>query len=222
MTRAVVFNWGLLACAAVLVGLVMRTANTTTSGEALVRQQHLIQSFDPEGVTRLQREGDDPVELVREGQWRLRRPVASDAEAATVDQLLRHLRFSTWLRQVDMQGISRDSLGLEQPRWVWHVDIGDARYRLRLGKPTESPKGAAYLEVTGENTPKKGVFVVTDSVVTDLAVPAQDFRVRRLVPLPEADVAELSLSSKGETLRLSQPARNDWRFVDRFAGARLD
>jgi hypothetical protein len=212
MKRQLVTNWLLIAAAVGSLVAVVLTRNQVTSGELMQREQNLLQVFDEQAVNRIAMEGTERFEMVRADvgtdEFRLIAPVEERAKVEKVSSLLGSLRFASFLRRVEDP--KSDALGLRQPRWVLHVDHGDIHYRLRLGGASVSPPSSSYLEVTGENVPDKGVFVVRDGLVNELSVKLDDFRSHELAAIGQASLARVDFrGAVGEWALKSDSGR--WR-----------
>jgi hypothetical protein len=215
MNRPLVVNGLLIVMALGSLVAVIVTRHTVTSAELMQREQNLLQVFDEHSVTRIAAEGSERFEMIREGagsnEFKLIEPVEERAKIERVSSLLGSLRFASFLRKVEQP--QSEALGLQQPRWVLHVDHGDVRYRLRLGAASVSPPGSSYLEVTGENVPGKGVFVVRDGLINELSVRLDDFRSHELAAIGQASLAQVNF--RGPTGEWT--LRNDagrWRFTE--------
>jgi hypothetical protein len=90
--------------------------------------------------------------------------------------------------------------GLDDPMLVIHVDMGNMRYRLRLGVEAPSPKGAHYLEIAGEGTPNKAVVLVSKSL--DLPRQHRQGGGRRRWP---SSLAQAATSRSGSSAPSSAP-----------------
>jgi hypothetical protein len=196
--RRVVTSWLLLALAAVAVVLVLVTRRSVTSSEVGAREHSLLKVFREDEITRIEIEGHGQGFAVERGEaprdaseFHLVKPVSERAKREAVDELLRTLRYASYLRQVDEESLDRTALGLESPRWVLHLWQGDTHYRLRLGQQAPQPSHSHYLEVTGENVSAKGVFVVREGLVQELTLDLADFRSHTLAPIGKGALSEL-------------------------------
>ncbi len=144
-------------------------------------------------------------------EFRLVAPVEEQANPDKVKGLLSTLRFASFVRPVNDEP-NRKSLGLDEPRWVIHLDQGSIHYRLRLGGKAPAPAGASYLEVTGENAPGKGVFVVRQGLVDQLSVTLEDFRSHELAAIGKDSLSQLRFVH-GRTQWALQNDQGRWRFA---------
>ncbi|MET0412492.1 MAG: DUF4340 domain-containing protein, partial [Polyangiaceae bacterium] len=142
----------------------------------------------------------------RAEHWRLIEPFESDADSPAVSGLLGTLRYATWLRRLDaaeaatIAGFADDALVIE-------LDMGEVRYRLRLGPDSVSPQGSKYLEVSetrpnGES--ERSVVVIKDSLVKELDRSPESLRGRRIAPYSRLTLRELTLSGAGGERRLER------------------
>lgn len=219
-------SWVLVALALLAIGLVLGTRDAVTSSELQARQHSLLKVFREDEVSRIEVErGAERLVLVRTAaqdvdQFQLSEPVQERARQEKIDALLRSLRFASFLRRVDGQ-VNRATLGLDQPGWVLHVTVGKIQYRLRLGAAASEPPGSHYLELTGEGAPDKGVYVVREGLVDELAVRADDFRSHELAAIGKDSLQAVRYQRGGVQWHLRRDAGR-WRFVDRFSGALVD
>lgn len=220
----------LVVVALALVVTVLVTHRTTTTDEREARSDNLLQFFDEERITRVRlerKEGSFAFVRVKpsaEGgtEWQLREPMTEDAEPFAVQKLLGTLEFATSLRSVRPELVNRASFGLDAPVLVVHVDMGDVRYRLRIGNEAPTPKGARYVEVTGENAPGKRVALVGKSLLDELQVKLDDFRERYVMPYLSTTVEAIVLEGEGGTRRLKRgELRDSFRFDGMMGDARI-
>jgi hypothetical protein len=215
MNRQLVVNGLLIVMALSSVVAVILSRHRVTSAELMQREQNLLQVFDEHSVSRIAVEGTERFEMIRESagsdEFKLVEPIEERAKIEKVSSLLGSLRFAAFLRKVaEPQG---EALGLQKPRWVLHVDHGDAHYRLRLGAASASPPGSSYLEVTGENVPEKGVFVVRDGLINELSVKLDDFRSHELAAIGQGSLERVTFhDTTGEWTLRNDSGR--WRFAD--------
>jgi hypothetical protein len=216
--RQLITSWLLVVAALLsLIGVVF-TRHSVTSSELIAREQNLLRVFDEDAVTRIAVEGtEQPFSLVRQGavdskDFRIVAPIEEQAKAEKVSSLLGSLRFASFLRRLDDGQNSATELGLEPPRWILHVDHGDIRYRIRLGGKATSPPGSSYLEVTGENAPAKGVFVVRDGLVSELTLNLGDFRSNELAAIGQSSLQQVDWQYAAQRWTLENDGGR-WRFA---------
>ncbi|MEN9577167.1 MAG: hypothetical protein RJA70_176 [Pseudomonadota bacterium] len=229
-------NWLLVVIALVLATLVIGTQNSVTSAEREARARHLMLSFHEQALSAIELQTrTERIGIIRgtgaEARWLLKAPLHGEADEASVDQLLRNLRYATWLRQVPTD-TPRAGLGLDTPEHVIELFMGEVRVRLRLGARATDPADARYMEVAGEGAPNKGVYVVSESTARDLSLPLLEFRARQLSPYGSDELAQIEVTrhEAGErrSFRMKDHGEH-WRFqgslddalIDRFVMDRL-
>lgn len=220
----------LIALALVAAGAVLATRDRQTTEQRDDRADHLLVDFREEAISRVRFErAEGGFTLVagepdEEGErvFRLAEPVAEEAETFAVQKLLGTLQFATSLRRVEESAVDRAAFGLDAPELVVHVDQGEVRYRLRLGKEAASPIGARYLEIAGEGAPSKGVVLVDKGLVAELALRVDDLRERYVMPYLSTSLARLVLDGEGGRRALRRAGYDGaWRFDGMHADRRL-
>jgi hypothetical protein len=228
--------WLLLALGA--TGLVIATQQSPTSAEQLVRSHHLLTVFRSADVSRVavEKAGKryvigrkpnatagqaDEQEALTLGRWQWLEPFQGDAEETAVDQLLRAVEFATWLRQIPAGDVDRAALGLDTPSVVLSVDMGDAHYRVRVANEVAGGNGARYVEVTGEGTANKGIFVVSEGTVKDLDPDPEDLQIRQLIPYSGAALQKISAKVGEQRVELVRASRQEFRFDGMLGNARV-
>ena len=187
-----------LACASTVAVLVTRDVVSTKDSEG--SQRALLVAFQSEQVTRLELDiSGQKLAIERAGvtdgsaQFRLVEPVKETADPATVEKFLSALSSARALRPVE-QGLAASALGLEKPALRVLLRTQKRSYRVALGGKALTPEGARYVEIGVEHEPAQ-VMVVAKSVADDLAVELDAFRLRSLVPVNEADVKRIGITS---------------------------
>ncbi len=242
-------NWTLVLSAMVSVGAVLLTRNEWTSGERAARSTHLVVGFrnsEIRGIrilsgdqklvlsrTELQpkkgslqddpeREDDlDPRETG--ARWQFVEPYQGEAEEATVDALLRAIEFAPFIRKVDDATFDRKAAGLDAPVQTIELDMATARTRIHVGGKAPAPAKSRYVEVGGEGTANKGVYVVSDTTADGLLVSLEEFRVRQLVPYGSMSLGGVTLrGATGKTVTLEKGAQQDWRLVSDGRSRRVE
>ncbi|HTM45008.1 MAG TPA: DUF4340 domain-containing protein [Polyangiaceae bacterium] len=206
-------NWLLVVAAAIAAILVVVTREVPSTGELSERERSLLKVFDEHQISRIEIEAkgksfvlarvvtahptdpdDESGDQGPNQAFRLIAPIEEQANPEKIKALLSTLQYASFVRPVADAQIDRKSLGLEDPRWVIHVDQGPIHYRLRLGGNAPAPFGASYLEVTGENAPGKGIFVVRQGLVEPLSVTVEDFRSHELAAIGKDSLTQIQFS----------------------------
>jgi hypothetical protein len=228
--REYFLNGTLIALAVVLVLAVLFTRNAVTTDEREARTTNLLQVYREDEVTRIRFERKEGAfTLVRTktddagiGTWSLKEPLVEDAEPFAVEKLLGTLEFASFVRKFKPEEANRAAFGLDDPVLVVHVDMGETKYRLRVGKEAASPKGAHYLEIAGEGAPEKGIVLVAKSLLDELDVKVDDFRERYVMPYLSTQLDRIVIEGEGGTRKLRRATWQDgWRFDGMLGDARL-
>ena len=223
-------NAVLIGLAVALAIVVFATRKSVTTSEAELRTTNMLAVYHEYEITRIQLERKgDPFTLVRTktddagiGTWQLTQPRVEDADPFAVEKLLGTLEFASFVRRIKPEEVNRAAFGLDDPEWVVHVDMGDVKYRLRVGREAASPKGAHYVEVAGENAPSKGVVLAEKSLLDELSVKIEDFRDRYVMPYLSTQLDRIVLEGDGGTRKLKRATwRDGWRFDGMLGDARL-
>lgn len=236
-------NWCLVAAATTSVGAVIFTRNDWTSGERLARATHLVVGFREGEISRIRigssaqrlviERGTAPQSVVDEdsvaeravsenaealspgslGRWMFVEPYQGDAEEASVDALLRAIEYAPFIRKVDESTLDRRAAGLDAPVQTIELEMGPVRTRIHVGAKAPVPAKSRYVEVGGEGTANKGVYVVSDSTADELLVKPDTFRVRQIVPYGASTLARIELADgDGRVVTLRSDA-GDWRLI---------
>ncbi|MBN2192039.1 MAG: DUF4340 domain-containing protein [Polyangiaceae bacterium] len=158
--------------------------------------------------------GDDGFdEAGSDGDWRLVEPREEQAGVFQVRSLLDVLERAVFLRRIAPEAVDRARFGLETPRAVVSLAMGALSYRLLLGGEAVSPPGAAYLEVTGDGVPNRGVGIVRQATASALSIGIEDLREPTLAPYGSNQLKRLVVERAGERVELERVARR-WRVVE--------
>ncbi len=229
--RAQALNAALIGIALALVVLVFATRTRVTTTEEEARSNNLLQTYREEDITRIRFErADGSFTLTRTrlddaglATWALTEPFKEDAEAFTVQKLEGTLEFASALRRIKPEEVNRAAFGLDAPELTVHVDLGDIKYRLRLGAEAASPQGARYLEVAGENAPGKSIVLVSKGLVDELNLKIDAFRERYVMPYLSALLDRMTLEGEGGTRKLRHATWSDgFRFDGMLGDARVN
>jgi hypothetical protein len=216
--REQALNAALIGVALALVVLVVATRSRVTTTEEEARSNNLLQTYREEDITRIRFER-------KEGSFTLTRLKIDDAGIATwnLQKLEGTLEFASALRRIKPEEVNRAAFGLDSPEVTIHVDLGDIKYRLRLGAEAASPQGARYLEIAGENAPGKSIVLVSKSLVSELDVKLDAFRERYVMPYLSALVERLTLEGEGGERKLRHAEWADgFRFDGMYGDARVN
>ena len=207
-----------LAGASTVAVFATRDMLSTKDNEA--SEQDLLAAFRSEDVTRLELlTGGPKIVIERHGtadgsaNFQLVEPVKESADPATVEKLLSALASARALRPVE-QGPSPSALGLAKPGLRAFVQTKKRSYQLALGGNAPTPEGARYAEVRVDHEPPK-VMVIAKAVADDLAVELDAFRLRSLVPVNEAEVTKITITSPKWSIRLQRSSGTNFLIVER-------
>lgn len=228
--RQKVGNLVLIAVALGLVVTVLATAGSVTTSERDRRSLNVMTAWREDEITRIAIErGDDELVLEREAApdggdetWQMTAPYREEADPFAMQKLIGTLQYASWARQIKPEEVDRAAFGLDGPRMVVHVDMGDIHYRLRLGKDAVQPPGSAYLEVTGEGVPEKRIVIIEKGLIDELDVKADDFRGRYVMPYLSPVLKRLTIEGKDSAVRLRRAEWDGWRFDGMLDDARID
>lgn len=221
LARSLAVNGTLLVLALGSLALVLVTERAPTTAEVESRRQHLFERFEEDLVDGLELKHDGALTIVRgdtEARFLITAPVEAVAEEATVDQLLREARFATWLRRLPEEDVDAERMGLDPAVASVTFSVAGERLELAVGGDASSPPGARYVRVRdgrGEH-----VYVVSSSTAESLTPQLADFRIQRLLPVPESELSAMEFSSPRGHVRLERQGR--WRLVGAHGAVRLD
>ncbi len=236
------FDVALVAAALLLVGLVIATSRSVTTGEAAARERHVLAAFREDELTRIVIErGKERVVLEREVSpppsspasagdesaasepvlWHIVEPRREPAGPFEVDAFLTALDQATVVRRIAPDQVDRDAMGLDQPRSVVTVVMGPIHYRLVIGADAVTPDGAAYVDVSGEGVRRPGVVVVRKETVEQIAVGVDDLREAKLVPYLSDALRTIELDGLGGRRQLRRVGAR-WQFAGMLHERRVD
>jgi hypothetical protein len=221
----------LVGVALALVVLVLGTRTAATTAEQEYRFQNLLRAFREDDITRVRFERkEDPFTLKRTGvrddgaaSWQLTEPVKEDAESFGVRKVLDILDLAAEVRRIKPEEVDRKAFGLDDPSLVVHVDMGDIKYRLRLGGEAASPEGSRYMEIAGESAPGLGVAIVSRSTVAEFQLSASELRERYVMPYLSVVLDRITLTGEGGERKLRRGTWTDgFRFDGMLGDARVN
>lgn len=218
--RQNLLNVALVIVALVLIAVVVATRRRVTTSEQEARPNNVLAAWRDDDISRIERSSKDgKLVLEKRGSgdagdksWFIVEPMLERAEDFAVDKLSGSLEYATWVRRIKPEEVDRAAFGLDAPRWVMQIDMGNIHYRLALGKEAVSPAGSAYLEVTGQNVARTGIGIVTKELVGELDIAANELRSREVVPYLSTQLSRLVLEGAGGTRRLRSADWKGWRF----------
>jgi len=202
-SRSTIVNVGLLALAVASGIALWATRDSQSTSDNVGREQNLLSAFRNEDVISLElSEKDQKIAIERSTAgsdagaptFRLTAPVHEPADTATVDKLLGTLSSARSLRPVE-GGLPDAQLGLVTPTLRITLHTRQGNHEIWLGGAAPVPEGAHYARVKRAGIEPKTVLLAK-SVVEDLAVDLDDFRLRSLVSTTESNVNRLSITSK--------------------------
>lgn len=211
MRRRELVNVVLTCLAVASVGALYVTQKKPTTVEQVARQDKLLPRFRKDEVKRLQLTRDgQTLELVREasGDFRIARPWAERADAATVNQLLASLDLASFLRPLAAPAPSdngANTLRIE-------IGIDSESFVIFLGSPNPSPPGARNAELTSDG--HTTAVVVSQGVSSELDVPFSKFRETRLLEYGRRELKKVTLSSRLGKLELEQREHGAFFFTE--------
>lgn len=234
-------NWGLILGALGSVSVVVATQSVWTSAERAARASHLVVGFREAEIDRIRISTSGQVlELVRaeddgagsvphpeahehDARWVFVEPYQGEAEEATVDALLHALQYAPFVRKVPEEAFDRRAAGLDPPKQTIELFTDSVRTRVHLGGAALAPANAHYVEIGGEGTANKGIYVVSDATADALLVNLDEFRVRQIVPYGASGLKTVTLTdAKGRSVVLRAGDAGDWRLDVEQRGVRVE
>jgi hypothetical protein len=210
-----------------VVAVILTTGQATTS-ELLARENRVLGVFRPDEFRRLtfEQKGHKVVlerQVTPERAWQIVEPIREPARQSAIGELMQALELGRRVRQIPSEKVNRAEFGLDAPRAVVTLESATVSYRLVLGKSVVSPQGSAYLELSGEGAPGKGVVLIDAELVKELERDLDGWREPALVPYRSEELAQLVLEGAGGTRRFRRQ-KSRWRFQgmeqDRLADRR--
>ena len=179
-----------------------------------LRDKTILTFGDPDlRKIEVQGDGKDIVLVQQDGTWRLEKPRAMAADAATVRSFLSSLRS---LRAVDFPA-DPAAFGLDKPRLRITLRLGDEGAEKTLLVGATNDKKEMYVQRAGQPT----VYAVSDWSYRDLDKSADDFRDKTILTFVPADVTGLSIIGPDGAAKLHRDDGKGWRLdgVDRKVSA---
>ncbi len=181
---------------------------------AAKREAGNVVNFDREkleGITI--QNGDDRIELRQQaGKWRLTAPVKDQADGAVVDNLISDLE--AWRKEssIPAQEVTAEKgrlseFGLVQPKLRLRLSGPEMPPEIWFGKDTAF-EGQMYVRFADA----KDVYIAPQTVRTDIAKKADEFRDRKLTDLTTAQVTRAVLKSPAGEIELAKKNEH-WEIV---------
>ncbi len=164
-----------------------------------------------EGITI--QNGDDRIELRQQaGQWRLTAPVQDQADGAVVDNLISDLEMWRKESSIPAQEVTAEKgrmaeFGLIQPKLRLRLSGPDMPPEIWFGKDTAF-EGQMYVRFADA----KDVYIAPQTVRTDIAKKADEFRDRKLTDLATTQVTRAVLKSAAGEIELAKK-NEQWEIV---------
>ena len=232
MVRSLRSQWlnvALVVVAVALVAVVFVTRGNVTTGEREAREDNLLSAYRPGELSRITFDGDKHIVLTKVGDedagdvtWNIAEPIQEEADTYAIDKLLGSLEFARKVRSIDPQEVDRSAFGLEHPKWVMGIQMGEIHYELRLGKEAAQPPGAHYLEVQAKGAPGSGVVIVSRDLAKELGIELADLRGRLVMPYFSSSLSRIELGGSGGDRKLTSLGNNRWRFDGMLGGVRVN
>ncbi len=181
---------------------------------AAKREAGNVVNFDREkleGITI--QNGDERIELRQQaGKWRLTAPVKDQADGAVVDNLISDLE--AWRKEssIPAQEVTAEKgrmseFGLVQPKLRLRLSGPEMPPEIWFGKDTAF-EGQMYVRFADA----KDVYIAPQTVRTDIAKKADEFRDRKLTDLTTAQVTRAVLKSPAGEIELAKKNEH-WEIV---------
>lgn len=168
-------------------------------------------TVEPADVTELVlKRGDEVVRLKREGDgWQMLEPVSYRGERGPVDETLTAIATARMDREIAAQPANPGDFGLDKPTAEATLLLKDGK-QLGLQLGAKNPTG---IWVYARELDKPNVFVVSDSVLRDVARPAADFRSKTILAFDRNSVSQLEIATGDETLVLEPAGEHAWKLT---------
>jgi hypothetical protein len=193
-----------------LLAVVVTRARPTTEEQQL-RAHHLLRQLRPAELLSVELEvGPERVRLERSSstEFQVTHPLRVPVNPEALGRLLQVLQFGTFSRELDLEGLARDRLGLAPPARRLSLELAQGRVELLLGGDAPSSAGAGYLEV--REAGRARLFVIDRSTREALS-PAPSALLRAVLLLYGSDeVSRLELRSPSGATLFERDARGLW------------
>ncbi len=212
----------LAALVAVLVAFVWFIERDLPSSQERVAQARKVVDLEPDAVERVViARPEGVIELVRDpapapaneegagqdgprwGAWRLIQPLEASADAAAVDSLVS--RLVELEKKRTLEQVTRDDVGLSEPRAKVTLASGGDETVLEIGAAIPASRNMT-LAVEG----LEEVYVVSNSIWSDLAKPAGEWRDKRLFMGNRSDIEQVILHRGTERVLLVRRGSVYW------------
>ncbi len=221
--RRQLVNLVLAAIAVASVVAFFLTSGKVTTNEKKARENNLLVAYREDDITHIEIEhpGQPKPKLVLDRSapddagdtdWRITAPTRGEAEPFAVNKLLGSLEFATAVRRIKPAEVDKHAFGLDAPRMVVRVTMGNIHYVLSLGKAAAKPAGSAYVQVGGDGAPEPGVSVVKQSLVKELDIGADQLRGPQIMPYISSALSRIEVDGPGGLRKLVKVGDNLWRF----------
>jgi hypothetical protein len=230
LLRRQLVNFALVACALVLGVVVLVTWGGVTTTEKETRELNVLSAWREDELTRIVIEAKGrKLALARQDQgdggeqtWFIVEPFREEADPAAMLELLGAFEFARWVRRIKPEEVDRAAFGLTAPERTVTLEMGKLSYRLAIGKEAASPRGARYLEVSGQGAPNPGIVIISRELAAQLDVDADELRERMLLPYLASTLRQLVIDSERGVVKLRSADWGGFRFDAMLGGVRID
>ena len=154
--------------------------------ELSLREAARVELTGPKGIFVFEKKG--------EGDWRIEKPLATQADSAAVEKLLSDVQFTERLQTLPKSRVHDGILqtfGLGQPTRTMTVRTGDGDWKIEVGRETPV-SGGVYCRIRNGRAAEE-IAVVEKHLIEIMDRDLSAWREKRVLPLVVPDVGELLL-----------------------------
>jgi hypothetical protein len=176
--------------------------------EAAEKESKKVFAVQADGIAALEVMGRDkpPVQLKKDGDWKIISPVAADVENSSVESLVKTLGTLSWTMEVSQDAKELKPYGLEQPVTLKiRFQAAEQWFELLLGD--KNPVGSGYYAKRGD---KPTVFLLESSNWSVLNKGLDELRRRSLFTFRPEEVVGMTVAwDQGAAIQVTRAEGSD-------------
>jgi len=210
-TRGLLIAAGLLLLMLGALSFLQKQTPGTERSEREEKRLTLLPVRDADRIELKTSKGSFSFRKTNDGEWQMRKPLETGADAAAVGQLLSEVQFVEKMQALPKEARTEPNLqtfGLGQPSRTLLVATPEGELSVEMGRETPIP-GGVYARV---RQPKSGeqLMVVQNQLAEALDKDLNAWREKRVFPLVVPDVKELWMRQGAVEVEIQKTEDGGW------------